>query len=86
MASFSCSCRRIGIFYLIATAGFGFIVAEMTSYAANSKRGPKLAIIAVVGTVVGHVLIVALWGFVSLFLAAGAAIAAFVAFVRLRQP
>ena len=75
-----------GIFYLIATAGFGFIVAEMTSYVANSKRGPKLAIIAVVGTVVGHVLIVALWGFVSLFLLLGAILAAVVAFVRLRQP
>ena len=58
----------------------------MTSYVANSKRGPKLAIIAVVGTVVGHVLIVALWGFVSLFLLLGAILAAVVAFVRLRQP
>ena len=75
-----------GIFYLIAAAGFGFIVAEMTSYAANSKRGPKLAIIAIVGTVVGHVLIVALWGFVSLVLLLGAILAAVVAYVRLRQP
>ena len=75
-----------GIFYLIVTAGFGFIVAEMTSYAASSKRGPKLAIIAVVGTVVGHVLIVALLGFVSPFLLLGAILAAVVAYVRLRQP
>ena len=73
-----------GIFYLIVTAGFGLIVAELTSYSANSKRGPKIAIIAVIGTVVGHVLIVVLWGSVSLFLLLGAILAAVVAYVRLK--
>ena len=73
-----------GIFYLIVTAGFGLIVAEMTSYAANSKRGPKIAIIAVVGTIVGHVLMVVFWGTVSLFLLLGAILAAVIAYVRLK--
>ena len=71
-------------FYLIAAAGFGYVVSEATSYAANRKRGRTLAIIAVVATVVGHVPVIALTGLLHLLL--GAAIAAFVAFVRLRQP
>ena len=73
-----------GIMYLIVTAGFGLIVAELTSYSARSKRGPKMATVAVAGTVVGHVLIVALWGSVSLTLLLGAILAAVVAYVRLK--
>ena len=71
-------------FYLIAAAGFGYVVSEGTSYAANRKRGRTLAIIAVIGTILGHVPVIALTGLLHLLL--GAAIAAFVAFVRLRQP
>ncbi len=71
-------------FYLIAAAGFGYLVSEATSYAAKRKRGPALAIIAAIATVVGHVPVIALTGLLHLLL--GAVIAAFVAYVRLRQP
>ena len=71
-------------FYLIASAGFGYLVSEATSYAVKRKRGPALAIIAAIATVVGHVPVIALTGLLHLLL--GAVIAAFVAYVRLRQP
>ena len=71
-------------FYLIASAGFGYVVSEATSYAANRKRGPVLAVIAAIGAVVGHVPVIALTGLLHLIL--GAVIAGFIAYVRLRQP
>ena len=71
-------------FYLIASAGFGYLISEVTSYAAKRKRGPTLAIIAAIGAVVGHVPVIALTGLLHLLL--GAVIAAFIAYVRLRQP
>lgn len=75
-----------GFLYLIAAAAFGYALAEGTSYAANRKRGPKLATIAAIGAIVGHVPIIALLGVVTIFVLLGAVIAAVVAFVRLRQP
>ncbi len=75
-----------GFFYLLAAAAFGYALAEGVSYAANRKRGPKLATIAAIGAVVGHVPIIALFGLVTIFVILGAVIAAVVAFVRLRQP
>ncbi|MYB48364.1 MAG: hypothetical protein F4X72_03690 [Dehalococcoidia bacterium] len=71
-------------FYLIAAAGFGYVVSEATSYAANRKRGPVLAIIAAIGAVLGHVPVIALTGLLHLIL--GAVIAGFIAYVRLKQP
>lgn len=71
-------------FYLIASAGFGYVVSEATSYAANRKRGPVLAVIAAIGAVLGHVPVIALTGLLHLIL--GAVIAGFIAYVRLRQP
>ncbi len=71
-------------FYLIASAGFGYVVSEATSYAANRKRGPVLAVIAAIGAVLGHVPVIALTGLLHLIL--GAAIAAFIAYIRLKQP
>ena len=75
-----------GFLYLIAAAAFGYVLAEGTSYAANRKRGPTLAIIAAIGAVVGHAPTIVLFGIVSPFLLLGAILAAVVAFVRLRQP
>lgn len=75
-----------GLFYLLAAAGFGYALAEGTSYAANRKRGPKLATIAAIGAIVGHVPIILLLGVVTIFVPLGAVLAAVVAFVRLRQP
>ncbi len=76
-----------GVFlYLIAAAGFGYVLAEGTSYAAQRKRGAALAVVAVIGTVVGHAPSIALFGIVSPFVLLGAILAAVVAFVRLRQP
>ena len=79
----------LGLFYLIAAAGLGYVVSEGTSFAANRKRGRTLGIIAMIGAVVGHVPIVALSvssGAVPILALLGAVLAAFVAFVRLRQP
>ena len=70
-------------FYLIASAGFGYVVSEVTSYSASRKRGPALATVATIGIVVGHVPIIFLTGLLHLLL--GAALAAFVAYVRLKQ-
>lgn len=75
-----------GLFYLLAAAALGYALAEGTSYAANRKRGPKLAIVAAIGAIVGHVPIIALLGVVTIFVILGAILAAVVAFVRLRQP
>lgn len=75
-----------GFLYLLAAAAFGYVLAEGTSYAANKKRGPKLATIAAIGAVVGHAPIIALLGVVTIFVLLGAIVAAVVAFIRLRQP
>lgn len=79
-----------GLFYLIASAGLGYVVSEGTSYAANRKRGRTLAIVAASGALIGEGVIVALLisavGTVSLFDLLGVGIAPFVAFVRLKQP
>ena len=71
-------------FYLIASAGFGYVVSETTSYSANRKRGPTLATVAAIGIVVGHIPIIVLTGLLHILL--GVVVAAFVAYVRLRQP
>jgi hypothetical protein len=79
-----------GLFYLIASAGFGYVVSEGTSYAANRKRGSALAIVATVGVLVGEglilTLLVSVVGGLSLFDVIGTVLAAFVAFARLRRP
>ena len=72
------------LFDLIASAGLGFLVSEATGYAANRKRGPVLAIIAVVGIVAGQVPIIVLSGALHLLMVT--AVAAIVAYFRLRQP
>ncbi len=79
-----------GLLYLIASAGFGYVVSEGTSYAANRKRGRTLAIVASVGVLVGEAiaitLLVSAIGSVTLFDLLGVGLAVFVAFARLRQP
>ena len=79
-----------GLFYVIASAGLGYVVSEGTSYAANRKRGRTLAIVATAGALVGELLIVALLisavGGLTLFDLIGVGLAPFVAFVRLKQP
>ena len=80
-----------GLFYLIASAGFGYAVSEGTSAAAKRKRGRRLAFVATAGVLAGEALIIALLltevgGLLSLFDLIGAGIAGFVAFTRLRQP
>lgn len=79
----------LGLFFLIASAGFGYLVAEGTSYAAKRKRGRELGIVAALGAVGGHGPIIALTassGVVAPLALLGAGLAAFVAFVRLREP
>ena len=75
-----------GFFYLIAAAGVGYVVSEATSFAAQRKRGLALGSVAAFGTVAGYApLIFLLSGAIPVFILLGAVIAAFIAFVRLRQ-
>ena len=75
-----------GLFYLIAAAGVGYLVSEATSFAAQRKRGPVLGSIAAFGAVAGHAPIIFLVGELLFTILLGTAIAAFVAFLRLRYP
>ena len=79
-----------GLFYLIAAAGVGYLVSEATSFAAQRKRGPILGSASAFGAVAGHATIIVpiifLVGGIPLIILLGTAIAAFVAFLRLRYP
>lgn len=75
-----------GLFYLIAAAGVGYLVSEATSFAAQRKRGPVLGSVAAFGVVAGHAPIIFLVGGLPFIILLGTAIAAFVAFLRLRYP
>ena len=78
------------LFYLIAAAGVGYLVSEATSFAAQRKRGPILGSAAAFGAVAGHATIIVpiifLVGGIPFIILLGTAIAAFVAFLRLRYP
>lgn len=77
-----------GLLYLAAMAGFGYVVSEGTSYAANRKRGRTLTIVVIGGVLIGEGLIVylvaAVSGAISLFDLLGGGLAIYVAYVRLK--
>jgi hypothetical protein len=77
-----------GFLYIAAMAGFGYLLAEAISLAANRKRGKKLQLAAYAGVAAAYaVLVVAsiyFYGTVDLFDLIGAGIASYVAYVRLR--
>ena len=77
-----------GFLYIAAMAGFGYLLAEAISLAANRKRGKKLQLAAYAGVAAAYaVLVVAsiyFYGTVDLFDLIGAGIATYVVYVRLR--
>lgn len=75
-----------GLFYLMAAAGVGYLVSEATSFAAQRKRGPVLGSAAAFGAVAGHAPVIYIVGGLPFIILLGTAIAAFVAFLRLRYP
>ena len=77
-----------GLLYLAAMAGFGYVVGEGTSYAANRKRGRTLTIAAIGGVLLGQgltiYLVATVTEVISLFDLVGAGLAIYVAYIRLK--
>ena len=77
-----------GILYLAAMGGFGYLLAEGVSVAANRKQGRALQFVAVGGVLVALAVVVSLVlffvGTIDLFDLLGAGLAVYVAFIRLR--
>lgn len=77
-----------GLFYLAAMAGFGYLLAEVISLAADRKRGRTLQLVAAGGAVVAYAVIAFItiyaYGSIDLFDMLAGGIAVYVAFLRLR--
>ena len=73
-----------GILYLGAMAGFGYVLAEGVSVAADRKRGRALQFVAAGGVLVAVVITIYVHPFVDLFNLLGAGLAIYVAVIRLR--
>ncbi len=77
-----------GVLYMAAMAGFGYVVGEGASQAANRKRGRTIQLVAVGGTLVGDAIIayfaIAFSGSLGPFDLFAWGLAAYVAFIRLR--
>ena len=76
------------LFYLIAMAGFGYLLGKIISLSTEQKRGMALQLIAVGGTLAAY-LVIALITFYShrhidLFDMIGVGVAAYIAFLHLR--
>jgi hypothetical protein len=73
---------------MAAMAGFGYVLAEAVSLAANRKRGRALQLAALAGIAAAYTVLVAisiyLYGTINLFDLVGAGIASYVTYVRLR--
>ena len=74
----------VGILYLAAMGGFGYLLAGGVSVAADRKQGRALQFVAVSGVLVATAVVVFLVGTIHLFDLLGAGLAVYVAFIRLR--
>ena len=72
-----------GILYLAAMGGYGYLVGESISRAANRKRGRTLQYVAAGGVLVAEAVIEATIS-IGLFDLLGAGLAIYIAYLRLR--
>ncbi|MBM3933153.1 MAG: hypothetical protein FJ319_02435 [SAR202 cluster bacterium] len=73
--------------YILALAGFGYVMGEGVSIAANRKRGRTLQIVAIGGILIAFGIVIYLGGpraANSIYDLAGWGLAAYMAFMRLR--
>ena len=84
MLSFVLGGVLFGILYLAAMAGFGYVLAEGVSVAADRKRGRALQFVAAGGALVALAITVYVHPFVDLFYLLGTGLAVYVAVIRLR--
>ena len=73
-----------GLIYVVALAGFGYVMAEAICWATNHKRGRTLQYVAAGGLVLAYLAIVYYSPNLNLFDLLGGGIGIYIAFTRLR--